>query len=130
MPFKVREMVISMDFFYHFACLKHTQPFTVFPIRPIICSLVCREPVAPNRTPNKFGGDINDDFSRQVLRLRQLAFETILASAPWTMQIMQSFRRLKKLWSRRNMFPDIILIFIYKCDDCLHNHNKTTCRHV
>ena len=43
---------------------------------------------------------------------------------------MQSFRRLKKLWSRRNMFPDIILILIYTCVDYLHNHNKTTCTHA
>ena len=53
----VREMVISMDF-YPFVCI---QPYTLFPIGPIICSLVCRELVAPNRTPNQFGEDINDN---------------------------------------------------------------------
>ena len=42
-------------------------------------------------------------------------------------KIMQSYRRLKKLWSRRNMFPDIILFFIYKCVDLLHKYYKITC---
>ena len=37
---------------------------------------------------------------------------------------MQSFRRHKKLWSRRNVFPDITLIFVYRCVDYLYNHDN------
>ena len=51
-----------MEFYFVFSVgTLNRTPYTLFPIGTIICSLVCREPAAPNRTPSQFSGDINDD---------------------------------------------------------------------
>ena len=55
--------------------------------------------------------------------LRSLAFETNLSYKPWTMQIVQSFKRLEKLLSRRNMYPAIKFDYLMRL--CAHMHSQS-----
>ena len=63
-------------YFHQTVLQKFTIPYTVSPIGPIVIYFAYKEPVAPNRTPNQYGGDL----CNEIILFDFVIFHSILFS--------------------------------------------------